>query len=242
LLEELTQNAWPALRTQLFDGWVLNFSEGYTRRANSVVPLYPSSLPLLEKLAVCEAAYAARGQDTVFKLHSYADASLDSLLASRGYSHDGLSSVQECTSLPSFADPSVELSTTLDRPWLEALWHLAAVPAHFHQPAAALLRKIAPPHAFGLILQDDLPVALGLAVAERGYVSLWDIVVSSEHRNQGLGQRLCSSLLAWGATHGATRGFLAVMCDNAPALHLYDRMGFREVYQYWYRVRGYDSR
>ena len=35
-IEELTLNAWPPLQTQLYDGWLLGFSGGYTRRANSV--------------------------------------------------------------------------------------------------------------------------------------------------------------------------------------------------------------
>jgi hypothetical protein len=27
------------------------------------------------------------------------------------------------------------------------------------------------------------------------------------------------------------------MLDNGPALRLYSKVGFREVYQYWYRVK-----
>jgi N-acetylglutamate synthase len=27
------------------------------------------------------------------------------------------------------------------------------------------------------------------------------------------------------------------MCNNTPALRLYARLGFQEVYQYWYRVK-----
>jgi len=67
-LEELTLNAWPPLETLLFDGWLLSFSDGYTRRANSIHPLYLSHLPLQAKIAACEAIYAARGLARVFKL------------------------------------------------------------------------------------------------------------------------------------------------------------------------------
>src|SRR5437868_6694718 len=54
VIEELTLNAWPPLQSMLYDGWLLGFSHGYTRRANSVQSLYPSSLPLDEKIAICE--------------------------------------------------------------------------------------------------------------------------------------------------------------------------------------------
>ena len=43
-LEEVAMNAWPALQQMLFDGWILRFAQGYTKRANSVHPLFESHL------------------------------------------------------------------------------------------------------------------------------------------------------------------------------------------------------
>ncbi len=67
-LEELSMNAWPALKTHLYDGWVLRFANGYTKRANSVHPIYSSTLPVGEKITFCEGLYGREGLPTVFKL------------------------------------------------------------------------------------------------------------------------------------------------------------------------------
>ena len=40
LIEELSLNAWPALQTVLYDGWVLRFADGYTRDNTPALHLY----------------------------------------------------------------------------------------------------------------------------------------------------------------------------------------------------------
>ena len=41
-LEEVAMNAWPSLQQMLFDGWIVRLAQGYTKRANSVNPLFES--------------------------------------------------------------------------------------------------------------------------------------------------------------------------------------------------------
>jgi N-acetylglutamate synthase len=256
LLEELTLNAWPPLETLLFDGWVLSFSDGYTRRANSIHPLYPARLPLSAKIETCEAIYAARSQQAVFKLTSSEDdAQLDRALADLAYQLAATTSVQTAPLAPIAAsagvvsttnpryeagghlerDSEITLATSLEATWLADFNRLSATPTRFEPTMRALLEKIVPAHTFASITHDGQAVALGLAVAEHGYVGLFDIVVDSRVRNQGLGRRLVTRLLEWGQAHAATHAYLAVMLDNAPAIHLYAQLGFHEQYRYWYR-------
>ncbi|MCJ7701680.1 MAG: hypothetical protein MUO62_08870, partial [Anaerolineales bacterium] len=84
-IETVSMNAWPALREEFYDGWVLRFSKGYTKRANSVNVLGESSLDLAEKISTCEAAYQREDLAAIFRLTPLSPPDLDGLLESRGY-------------------------------------------------------------------------------------------------------------------------------------------------------------
>lgn len=94
-LEEYSINHWPSLSTLMFDGWVLRFTDGYTRRANSISPLYPAgrgasaetSMDVIEKIRQCERIYAENRLPTIFKITpGVHPAHLDRVLEERGYS------------------------------------------------------------------------------------------------------------------------------------------------------------
>src|SRR3982750_4886269 len=85
-LEELSLNALPALETTYLDGWVVRFADGYTKRANSVNPLYTSVTDVEDKMDYCESIYAVRKQPTVYKMTPLAEPrDLDQFLTERGY-------------------------------------------------------------------------------------------------------------------------------------------------------------
>jgi hypothetical protein len=85
-VEEVCLNAWPALREVFLGGWLLRFSEGFTRRANSanalgaVACIYPSD---------CEALYRRLEQPAIFRVLTLLDPSTDEQLARRGYTAEG---------------------------------------------------------------------------------------------------------------------------------------------------------
>jgi ribosomal protein S18 acetylase RimI-like enzyme len=101
-----------------------------------------------------------------------------------------------------------------------------------------ILNNIPSPNCFAIYVLDGEAASLGAAALERGYMILFDIVTVAEFRNRGLARHVILSLLHWGKANGARHAFLQVMIDNATALHLYEKLGFREVYQYWYRVKS----
>jgi ribosomal protein S18 acetylase RimI-like enzyme len=239
-LEEVSLNAWPALQTVVYDGWLLRVADGYTRRANSVNPLYPGALDPVGKIGRCEAVYAARGQDTVFKLTDAAEpADLDDRLEQRGYRREAPTSVQTLDLGALAPPPSVNAAgdAAVTEAWLDDFCRLNGV-AERHRPTMRRMLGLLIPSACFMAVRDrGETVAVGLAVREHRHVGLFDIVTAPERRGQGFGTALVHQLLAWGKAGGAHTAYLQVMRDNAPALRLYERLGFRERYGYWYRVR-----
>ena len=94
-IEELSMNAWPSLQTKLYDGWVLRFSDGYTKRANSVSPIYECTILLDEKIDLCEKEYGLRNLTILFKLTSESNPEgIDARLEERGYIRDNETSLR----------------------------------------------------------------------------------------------------------------------------------------------------
>lgn len=88
-----------------------------------------------------------------------------------------------------------------------------------------------------LIIQNGVIAACGLCVVEREYAGLFYIKVDVNYRRKGLGFDICNSLLSNAVKLGAKYSYLQVVADNAPAVALYNKMGFTDCYQYWYRVK-----
>ena len=78
--------------------------------------------------------------------------------------------------------------------------------------------------------------ATGYAGLRDDWVGLGGLAVDPAHRRQGLGLAVVDALVGWGAERGATTVFLQVLADNAPALALYEALGFRTHHRYRYLV------
>ncbi len=147
--EELTANSHPALQTQLYDGWILRFAEGYTGRANSVSPLYPSALPLEEKLAFCEGQYFSRGLPCRFKLTDGTEPSIDAALEARGYAL--ITPTDEMAApIPKAlcGDADVFFSEKPDRAWLDAFARMEKLDEKKRASAEKVFAAVASPILF----------------------------------------------------------------------------------------------
>lgn len=238
-IEEAALNSWPALRQLLFEGWVIRLSNGYTKRANSVTPVYPSTLAMQDKVAFCEQLYQEQHLPMVFRLPSFVSEiqKLDELLVQKGYSSMDSTLVLSTRLTPGeYSHAPGFQAVSLDT-WLPLYSQFNQVRPEQQPLHRAILQQIVPRSLFALYYEDGAPVACGLGVLEGDVFGLFDIATHFEQRQKGYGARLVASMLAWASQNGGGRAYLQVVRTNQVARHLYARLGFQELYHYWYRVQ-----
>jgi N-acetylglutamate synthase len=235
-VEEASINAWPAMQQLLVDGWLLRFSQGFTKRANSVIPLYPDNRPVTDKVRFCENVYARERLKCIFRLSSIGGhGELDAMLARRGYRHQDPTEVLG-RSLAGSAALSPRMCLLGSARWLDAYGSLTGMSEAARRLHGAILRAIPLPCAYAVIGTPNAPLACGLAVVEDDVMGLFDVVTAPDARRRGHGRELVSSLLAWGESQGARFAYLQMVEDNHPARGLYVGLGFATLYRYWYRI------
>ena len=84
-IEDMSLNAWPSHKMELYDGWILRFSYFYTHRTNSVEQFGISTLPWKEKIPYCESVYKRLGTPAIFKISPLISPDFDYILENRGY-------------------------------------------------------------------------------------------------------------------------------------------------------------
>jgi N-acetylglutamate synthase len=237
-LERTMFRAWPSFDAVDYDGWVLRFSEGYTKRANSVNPHFGSSLPLAAKIAHCESAYRSRGLPTIFRLTPFSQpANLDTMLAELGYETLDPTLVMTCSldgALGDEVDP--EHIVSADQ-WFASFDNLRQLADSQSDPHRRIVESSEGGHCFVVISVDGEACACGLGVHVDDSIGLFDLFTHEAYREQGFGSSIVRSILGWARHRNARRGFLQVHSQNAPACQLYRHCGFEVAYPYWYRIK-----
>lgn len=236
ILEERLANAWPALDVRLADGWMLRFADGYSKRANAASAIRPGATLDDALIDHVVAQYREAGLPAVFRLTGIESLEVDARLAARGFAEIEPSLGLVAAIEPGPLDPDLHHAPAADRDWIAAAAEAYGGDKADAGKLGAIVARIRPPAAFATLGTTD-GTAWGLAVAERGYVGLYDLVVAPGARGRGLGRRLVRGLLAWGAAEGARHAYLQVRDTNAAAIALYRSMGFRDAYTYRHRVR-----
>ncbi len=153
--EEAAINGFPPLRQVVFDGWLLRFSGGGRRTANSVTPLCEPRGDLDPLIATAEALYGAQGQPAIFRIPSFLAPEIDARLAERGYTEEGESCIIEgpldpiiASSAPFGGTGAVRLSPKPTSEWFVAMARLQGQRPEFQGPYRQIVSSVVLPAAF----------------------------------------------------------------------------------------------
>jgi ribosomal protein S18 acetylase RimI-like enzyme len=239
-IEERSLNAWPSLQEILYDGWVLRFAEGFTRRSNSINPIYQGSQGVFEKTLACEDMYRQRDLSPVFKISPLVHPEdLDEILEGRGYEKEGTTSVQSLN-LNTFQEPTnsrTEIVENVSMAWFEDYAGLQNMDPHDKKCFGLILEQTAAKICYLTLQENGKTVSAGLAILEGDHVGLFGLITRSDLRGKGLGRQMVVDALCHARKRGASLAYLQVLMKNDPALRLYSKLGFQECYHYWYRTK-----
>lgn len=241
-IEQRSMSAWPALRSYEYDGWVLRLSGGYTKRANSINPLTSieeGKIPIETKITYCKELFEKEGLPVVYKLtNSSQNNLLDECLQDKGYQKIDTTSVRvlNLDSLSFEHNNEVIIEKDLSDRWLKGYVKSNHISEEIAQNLLEpMLNKIVGKTIYVSIMVGGQAVAFGYGVVDQGYVGLFDILVDKQFRGLGHSKKIMNTILSQAKDLGADKAYLQVVVGNHIAESLYHKLGFREVYQYWYR-------
>ncbi len=78
------------------------------------------------------------------------------------------------------------------------------------------------------------PAATGVGVAHGGRLGVFNVATHPDARRQGLASRVVGAICGWGRDRGLGEAYLQVSSGNKGALAVYERLGFRTLYEYFY--------
>ncbi|WP_353952950.1 GNAT family N-acetyltransferase [Knoellia sp. S7-12] len=258
-LQRVMGPSWGALEREPLGEWELRASRGFTQRGNSVLPIGDPGIPLADAIDRIEAWYAVRGLPAAVSLtgpvgFEPATDPLGAELLSRGWTAGSRTlNLTAATDRVAAADPGgphVGVGETLDGAWLDAYQQSRAVVPD----AAEGVLLGSPRQLFGRIAlggglaqtlglstpgsRDPRPVAIGRLGLAHGWAGLGALWTDPAYRGRGLGSHLTAQLAATVRQGGIQLIHLQVEADNAPAIGIYERLGFERHSSYVYLARA----
>ena len=240
-IEDMSLNAWPSHKMELYDGWILRFSYFYTHRTNSVEQFGNSTLTWREKIPFCESEYKRLGSPAVFKISPLVSPDFDYVLENRGYAIQHTTNVMAMSLKTARIDcpyPNVSFCENIPLEWIESLFRLKNTTNPIHRKVVpSMYQSILKETICASVSIDGQIIATGLGILDRDYIGIYAIHVKKEYRRQGYARQICTGLLKEGIKKGAQNAYLQVVKGNNNARALYRSLGFQQLYTYGFRVQ-----
>ncbi|MFE7815728.1 GNAT family N-acetyltransferase [Streptomyces sp. NPDC057433] len=242
-LARVAARAWRPVESESLGSWELRAAAGFTRRANSVLPLGDPGVELDEALTAVRRWYAGRGLPAYVQTATGAEGTQEALgaeLERRGWVREvtaelwvgGLAPVADLVPEPSGAESAgadVVLSREADGAWL------ARYQRRGLSEVALKVLGSGPSVWFATVPGGDgggRPAAIGRCVVDGRWAGFAAVEVDPALRRRGLATAVMAALARRALDEGASAAWLQVEAGNAGARALYERMGFAAHHSY----------
>lgn len=230
--------AWPALSTVTRHGWQARFSNGVSRRSNSVNPLAADAWLDRADVRFFESFYRAKNLPLIFRVPTLIEAEVDDILEKSGFIQEGECCVLHgaLDALTTSWDVDVEIEAAPNREWFDAIHNAQDRAPEQRAIYEAVINDVSLLAGFAMLRENGEAVALVYAALDGDLLCIESVVTAPAQRGKGHARRLIAALLHWAKAKGATAACLQVEISNASALALYRRIGLgSELYRYHYR-------
>ncbi|MGW6565379.1 GNAT family N-acetyltransferase [Streptomyces sp. NPDC054975] len=234
-LARATARAWQPAESEALGEWTLRAAGGFTRRANSVLPLGDPGLPLDAALARVRGWYGERDLTPYVQTATGAAGTQELLCADlerHGWRPEVTAEVRVAGLAPVGdldADVSrVRLARSVDESWLRRYNRAGVVGPH-------VLRVLSsgPSVWFASVPgTEDIPAAIGRCVVDGRWAGFLAVEVDPAYRRQGLATAVMAALARQALDEGASAAWLQVESDNDGARAMYEAMGFAVHHHY----------
>lgn len=232
--EELSRvgaRSWQPLESERLGEWTLRAAAGFTRRANSVLPLGDPGIPLDDALARVTSWYAERGLPAYVQAATGAVGTQELLIAElerRGWAAEVSAEVRIGALAPvgdvdAPAAGDVRLTRVPDEEWLGRYGKVA-------DPDVAREVLARGPSVWFAALPGGR--AVGRCVVDGRWAGFAAVTVDPAHRREGLATAVMAALARRALEEGASAAWLQVETDNPGAQALYDGLGFAPHHTY----------
>ncbi|MFJ1972040.1 GNAT family N-acetyltransferase [Streptomyces sp. NPDC087903] len=234
-LARVSSRAWRPLVSERLGEWELRAAEGFTRRANSVLPLGDPGLPLDEALTAVRRWYGERELPAYVQTATGAAGTQELLSAElerRGWVREVTAELWTGALAP-VADreeaPGVVLSREADEAWLARYQRkgVSEVALKVLGSGPSVWFATVPGAAAG-----SAPAAIGRCVVDGRWAGFAAVEVDPALRRRGLAGTVMTALARRALDEGASAGWLQVETDNVGAQALYDQLGFTAHHAY----------
>lgn len=237
-VEQMAALGWRGLDLQPLGEWLLRAGGGFTSRANSALAVGEPGMTLDAALDAVVQWYADRGLPPRIQLPGgAAPPGLVEALDKRAW--DTSPTVRVMTAelghvlraATASTDLELRLDDSPDAAWLACFRQDGgALP-----PAARQVLTNHPAAVFASFRDGERAVAIARAAVDDRWAGVFAVEVAPDHRRLGLGSLVSAAALRWAGQRGARRTYLQASTDNAPAVTLYERLGYAVHHDYLYR-------